>query len=82
MAKGAQVPVSTRALMQRINRKLKGDDRMVKPTRGERAKRDLGDYYVLDLNKNAILHRNVDLGALGRELGALLPFERWDVEAK
>jgi hypothetical protein len=82
MAKGEQVPVTTRALTQRINRKLRDDDRMVKPSRGERARADLGDFYVLDFKKNAVLQKNIDLGALGRELGALQPFERWDVEAK
>ena len=39
-----KVPVSMRAVIQRINRKLTDDDEVLKTTRGERARFDLGDY--------------------------------------
>jgi len=70
-----KVPVSARALIQRINRKLQADDQILKTTRGARAKSDLGDLYVLDWRRNSVMRKDVDLEALGREVGALADFE-------
>lgn len=72
------VPVTMRALVQRINRKLKEDDRVLKASRGERARLDLGDFYVLDVSINGIAEKQVDPEDLGRELGVLQPYERVD----
>lgn len=69
------VPVSRRALIQRINRVLKSDDEVLKATRGELARSNLGDYYILDLPRNAVVHRDVDIEALGRKLNVLREFE-------
>jgi len=69
------VPVSLRALIARINRKLRADDQMLKATRGERARGDLGDFYLLDFNRNIIRDQRVDPEELGRELGVLKPWE-------
>jgi hypothetical protein len=74
------VPVTTRALLQRINRALKKDDEMLKTTRGERGRSDLGDYYVLDLNRNFVTRHDVDPEALGRKLGVLKDFEHIEEE--
>ena len=71
-----KVPVTRRALLQRINRALKKDGEMLKATRGERARQDLGDYYIIDLNLNAVLHKDVDLESCGRDLKVLQKFER------
>lgn len=76
--KKGKVPVSTRALMQRLNRAMRDDERMVKATRGERARIDLGWYYVLDWNRNSVVDTNVDLAALGKEYGVLKDYETWD----
>jgi hypothetical protein len=76
------VPVTKRALIQRINRKLevtKGRDSIaarVKATRGGRAQTDLGDYYLLDAERGAVLDHHLDLEAYGRELGVLAAWER------
>jgi len=78
--KGLKVPVSTRALMQRINRTLRVDEEMVKATRGEKAKTDLGDFYRLDLTHNAIIETHVDLEEMAKEYKVLQPFEAWDAE--
>jgi hypothetical protein len=65
------VPVTTRALVQRINRKLSaldgGDPRaeQVRAARGK-ARETLGEFYLLDLD------------ALGRKLGVLRAWERLD----
>jgi len=67
--------VSTHALIQRINRKLKEDNEQLKTTRGWRAKLDLGTYYIQDFNRNWIVHHHVDPETVGRELGVL---ESWE----
>jgi hypothetical protein len=71
-----QVAVSRRALIQRINRKLRDSDRMLKATRGERARVDVGDYYVIDVRVNGIVEKDVDLEETARDLGVLTAYER------
>jgi hypothetical protein len=76
-SKKAAVPVSKRALVQRINRKLLKDrGEVLKATRGGKAQQDLGDYYTVDLAGNFLVEKDVDLGELGRELGVLAAYER------
>lgn len=74
-----RVPVTQRALVQRINRALARVGRfgrVMKKTRGVQAHLDLGDYYVLDVERNLVVDKYVDAEALGRELGVLHDFER------
>lgn len=78
-----KVPVSRRALVQRINRKLlanAGGDlasaEQVRKTRGYRARQKIGDYYVLDMRGNFIGAMKIDLENVGRELGVLAAWER------
>jgi hypothetical protein len=75
MAEKRKVGVTTRALIQRINRKLKPDLEALKVSRGERMRFDLGEYYVIDYRLNAIQRHNVDPEALARELGVLRAWE-------
>jgi hypothetical protein len=49
MVTSMQVPVSMRALLQRINRKLAKDGAVLKTLRGQRYAHDLGRYYSVDL---------------------------------
>lgn len=70
-----KIPVSARALIGRINRKLRHDGETLKALRGERARRDLGDFYVLNVDKNMIVTTHVDPERLGREIEALAPWE-------
>jgi hypothetical protein len=71
-----KVPVTTRALIQRINRKLSSEMMQLKTTRGERWRNDLGDYYIIDVNKNIVVRAHLDLEELSRELGCLSPWEK------
>lgn len=71
-----KVPVTTRALIQRINRKLKPEQERLKTLRGDRWRGDLGDYFVVDFFTNRIVAQHVDPEKLGRELGVLQPWER------
>ena len=72
---GAKVPVSMRALIARINRKLKPDTEALKAARSARARQDFGDFYVIDHKRNWLVARNVDPEAYGRELGVLHDYE-------
>lgn len=76
MKQGKTVPVSARALLQRINRKLAADGERLKATRGESARQELGNYYVIDTNRNAVLHKDVDVEEFGRKCGVLAAWER------
>jgi hypothetical protein len=68
--------VSERALMARVNRSLVDSHEMVKKARGEYARRELGEFYLLDFNRNAILRQDLDLEDYAREIKVLLPYEK------
>ena len=70
------VAVTARALTQRINRALGEEGRMLRKTRGSRALQDLGEYYVLNVDRNWVIQTDVDLEGFGRELGCLEAYER------
>lgn len=69
------VPVTMRALIQRINRKLRSDYKQLCVSRGWRLKSNLGDYYILDTYRNVVVDHHTDPKALGKELGALAEYE-------
>lgn len=74
--------ISERALVARIRRKLAKDGEALKSCRMDsRWYSDLGDWYVVDLNTNSIIAQHCDLERLGREVGALKPFEELELEA-
>jgi hypothetical protein len=75
LAKRTTVPVTMRALIQRINRRLKADGEMLKTARG-RAAFSVGQYYICNPQRNWIVKERVDPEALGRELGVLAAWER------
>jgi hypothetical protein len=68
-----KVPVSERALYQRINRKLAPRGRLLKATR--RPGTELGKYYIIDTERNLLLLKRVDLDYWGRRLGVLAAWE-------
>jgi len=68
------VPITRRALIQRINRALAKRGEVLKGTRGRSTgKRPL---YIVNLKRNAITREKVNLEALGRELEVINKFER------
>jgi len=76
MAAGkVRVPVTRRALIQRVNRALAKDGEQLKATKGTQAQLDLGDFYVIDISGNSVSRKDVDLEKLARELGVLKPYE-------
>ena len=75
------IPVTQRALIQRINRKLKADCRMVKKSRRGRGAGELGDFYIVDFNRNAVVAKHVDLAKLGCKLDVIAGYESLEVAA-
>jgi hypothetical protein len=78
MKAATKAPVSRRALIQRLNRKLVKDGLSLKKTSGKQAKHDLGEYFVLDWKRNLAVELHVDLEKLGRKHGVLEAWERME----
>jgi hypothetical protein len=75
MAKAMKAPVSVRAVVQRINRKLAHNDEKLRVTRGRQMQMECGDYHIINFSMNAVVNKDVDPEALGRELGVLKDWE-------
>ena len=69
------VPITEKALYQRINRKLRSQDAVLKRARGS-AQTTLGDYFVVDFYGNFVKQHHVDIERLGRELDVLAEWEK------
>lgn len=69
------VPVTVRALFQRLNRRLKANDQKLVAARSERVRAEVGDYFVIDTARNTVVAMHVDLNELAREVGALAGHE-------
>jgi hypothetical protein len=74
MSKTRTIGVTERALLQRIRRKLvhKGESLIVSRSENERA--NVGDYYIVN-DRNVVAAAHCDLEKLGRDTGALRPWE-------
>jgi hypothetical protein len=81
MPRRKTVPISERALIQRINRALKDKGEILKAARSPRVADEVGQHFVVRLTgkrNNVVTQRHVDVEALGRELGVLNEWE--DIE--
>lgn len=80
MVKSQKVVISERALLARINRKLRGDERRVKKCRENSPGFSyLGEFYVVDFTTNSVVDHQVDLAQYAGELDVLAPFEVLEV---
>ena len=70
------VPVSHAALIARINRRLIHDDKRLYKSRSEMARADLGEWYIVNVNRNLVVAKDVDPEEFAREIGVLTPYER------
>jgi hypothetical protein len=70
-----RVGVTVKALLQRVNRRLRKTDQKVCRARSERVRLGLGAFYAVDEKRALILGKDVNLEQLARELGALKPHE-------
>jgi hypothetical protein len=69
--------VSRQALIARVNRRLaKQNESLRRCPENRRDYRTLGDFYILDISRNAVLAKHVDLQKLAKKLGSLKPGER------
>lgn len=80
MAVKQTLSITKRAVIQRINRKLSRDGQQLRASRSERGRTDAGDYYIVDLNRKAILATHCDLEKLGRKLEVVAAWERLEEE--
>jgi hypothetical protein len=70
---GKKMPVSERAVYQRINRKLAKQGQLLKALRHPDL--DVGKYYIIDVRRNILLRKQVNLENAARELGLLAQWE-------
>ena len=73
MAKGRKAPVTLRAVIARINRRLAIDGLVLKTARG--AAMRTGAYYLLDTKRNVITPLEQDLEAYARKIAAQAAWE-------
>ena len=73
------VPVTMRAIVQRINRKLAADGyRRLKQSRGRPWKyldREVGKWFLVDGSRNRVERTHVNPEQFAKELGVLQPWE-------
>jgi hypothetical protein len=70
-----QVPITMRALVQRMNRRLGQSGQVLRPARSEGIQVQLGNWYVIDTRQNTVVQQHVDPIAFARELGVLHGWE-------
>lgn len=78
--KNHRASVGRRALIQRINRALAKRGDLLKTTRSDKWRNELGDYYTVDLQQNTVVEKHVELESLGRKLKVLADYERLEEE--
>jgi precorrin isomerase len=74
-------PVSLRAVIQRINRKLDEYKVLKKCRVDSRAYHTCGDFYILDTYRNFIVATHVDPESLAQELEVLADWEYVEEDA-
>lgn len=76
-----KIPVTLRALLQRINRVLAKEDQRLYTRRTARdgshprGWNDTGSHYIVDLRRNLVIGTHVDPELYGREIGVLESYE-------
>ncbi|MGD0578827.1 MAG: hypothetical protein ABSC08_07855 [Bryobacteraceae bacterium] len=72
---GEKTPVSSRALMARINHLLACENKKICVTRSDRDRYIYGAYHVVDTCRNETIDYVRDLECYARELGAMADWE-------
>jgi len=76
----ALVPITRRALITRVNRKLAENDEQLMVTRGDTPKIAIGDFWVRDNHKNCVIGKHIDLEEFARKIGVLADYEKLEDE--
>ena len=63
------------ALVARINRRLVASGEVLRRCRNERDRANVGDWFALNLSRNSVSRKHVDVEDLAREVGALAEYE-------
>jgi hypothetical protein len=74
------VPITRRALVQRIGRALEKNGERLKANVRPGLAPAIGNHFTVDMKRNSVARTHVELEELGRELGALKPYERVEEE--
>jgi hypothetical protein len=72
--KPKSVPLTERAVFQRVNRRLEKEGAKLMKARGE-SYGTVGKFYVVDRRKNMVTETHVNLGRYARKIGAI---EKWE----
>ena len=76
---GKTAPVSRRAIVARINRRLAGERCMIRcPRLGSAEASTFGDYYIYDWVRNRVIAPRINLRDYAREVGAMADYEHID----
>jgi hypothetical protein len=77
MAKASKVPVSERAIIQRINRALAPRDMVLRTARGQQMQLDVGHWYVVNTRINGVVqpYKHMDLADIAQDVGVLWGWE-------
>jgi hypothetical protein len=72
-----KIPVSERAIIQRINRVLRRQDMELRTARGAQLQLDVGRWYVVNTRVNGVMYpyKHADLADIARETGVLRDWE-------
>ncbi len=70
-----RIAIDKRALIDRVNRRLKKNNQRLYRAKGANMLKDLGACYIVDLSKEHVAQRHVKLEKFAREIGALKPYE-------
>jgi hypothetical protein len=68
-------PLSQRAALLRIDRKLEPEGKVLRVSRGPLSMELLGRFYVVDTVAKKIVAQDLDLTSYGREIGVLQEWE-------
>lgn len=80
MSEVLKVSVTYRAILQRMNRVLKKQNRQIWSCRVGHLQYDkLGDYYIIDTEQNCLVEMKVDVFRLAQELKVIKPYEVLEV---
>jgi hypothetical protein len=70
------ISIERRALLARINRRLKARGEQMFRTRGQKAAKEIGPWYIVSLEKRLVADSRLELETCARRLGALSEWER------
>lgn len=63
--------ISEKAVWSRVNRQLARSGEVLKKSRGVTTVTDFGKWYILDISRNTLIDRDVDLEALARGMAVI-----------